>query len=779
MHLMGYDSLRAGQDRVVSTIMAGRDCVVVLPTSTGKTAAMVLPVLALGKCALIFSPLISLMQDQVQSLRKKGVRAGCLNSHNGAFNSEYLKDWVAGKLDVLIVAPERLRKEEFMAAMRHRRPWMVAVDECFTPETEVLTEHGFVRFDAYKEGQKVAQFDQHTGQITFVVPDAVICKPYSGDMVRLHSKHQCDLTMTPGHELLIQRKGAWRKEAVASADLGGTLMATAGFGLGNDDFLKREEYLEVNRAVTGKGKSLRETLCLDGMGKTRARDLIDSAVTHRFSRESYGVQRCEFRAEDDADFMQAVCVLAGYRSEKTTEGEDEVTHVLSVDTKTHLIPAGALHKEAVPYTGNVHCVRVPTGAIVVRGKGKPVVIGNCHCLSAWSMTFRSAYCIVGDFITDVNPDVVVALTATCPPEVEKDIRRVMCIEQALKVVHYPRRENLDLKSEDWPDMLGLHRAIEKVNGVCIVYCATQKHTEEYAYQLGQLSGTEVGFYHGGMSADKRANTQRQFMQGEINLMCATNAFGMGVDKDCVRGVFHADFPGTIENYSQETGRGGRDGKYTLCMSYYSPGAHNTQRFLINCSNPSESDVRSMFKAITRLAGSSDTVHMSVDKIAEAARIKNINSSYACMQVLQGSLVVDRTKAESKMCSVRFKNHVDDVRFIETKQAIVTLGDRKPDGYHNFDLLQLAVELDRNEAGVRTYLNKLTKESSIDFVPPERAAPTRIIGDDSLVDYEAVTRRREDAEAKLAEVVHFLQEVPDDEKHGYLERYFGVTNEHTK
>jgi len=531
MRLMGYPSLRAGQDRVVSTIMAGRDCVVVLPTSTGKTAAMVLPVVALGQCLLIFSPLISLMQDQVQSLRQKGVRAGCLNSHNGSFNSEYLKDWVAGKLDVLIVAPERLRRDEFLAAMRHRRPWMVAVDEA-------------------------------------------------------------------------------------------------------------------------------------------------------------------------------------------------------------------------------------------------------HCLSAWSMTFRSAYCIVGDFITDFNPEVVVALTATCPPEVERDIRRVMCIEQALKVVHYPRRENLDLRSSDWPDMLGLHRAIADVRGPCIVYCATQKHTEEYAYQLGQLNGTEVGFYHGGLSPDKRSDTQRRFMQGDINVMCATNAFGMGVDKSDVRGVFHADFPGTIENYSQETGRGGRDGKYTLCMSYFSPGALNTQRFLINCSNPSASDVRSMFKTIARLAGSADTVHMSVDKIAQAARIKNINSSYACMQVLQGSLVVDRTKAEAKMCSVRFKNHLDDIKFADTKQAITALGDRQQDGYYSFDLLQLAVELDRNENGVRTYLNKLVKDSVIEFVPPERAAPTRIIGDDSLVDYDAVTRRRAEAEAKLDEVVHFLQNVPDGEKHGYLERYFGVTNEHT-
>ena len=526
MKMMGFSEMRAGQDQVVCALMAGRDAVVVLPTSLGKTACFTLPTLALNKQTLVISPLIALMQDQVQNPRRKGVRAGCINSHNQAMNAEYIKDWISGNLEILVVAPERLRREDFMDAMRHRRPWMVCVDEA-------------------------------------------------------------------------------------------------------------------------------------------------------------------------------------------------------------------------------------------------------HCLSAWSMTFRSAYCVVGDFISELNPEVVASFTATCPPEVEADIRRVMCIEKALKIVYYPRRTNLDLRSSDLPDLSGLYRAIERVNGPVIMYCATTKHTESLALSLQELSGKEVGFYHGKMAPDKRSDTQNRFMQGDMNIICSTNAFGMGVDKSNVRGVFHYDMPGTVENLAQELGRAGRDGKYSLCMTYYSGQATRTQRFLNECSNPSVQDVRAMYEQLRVLAGDGDIVHMSVQKIAEAARLQNTDCAYAVMQVLQGSLVVERNKATEKQCNVRFLNRLDDTRFENLRQGIISLGDLGTDEYYKFDLLGLATELDLRETTVRAHLNSLAKSKVIEFVPPERAAPTKIIGDESMIDFERVQKRKDDADAKLEEVIFYTKEVPDADKHAFLEKYFCV------
>jgi ATP-dependent DNA helicase RecQ len=130
LRVMGFSQLRAGQDPVIVNIMAQRDTVCILPTSTGKTACFVIPTLCLGWRSIVFSPLVALMRDQVQGLTAKGIKAQAISSmQTEAENQSAIKRWAEGELQFIYVAPERLHNEAFKDAMMRVPPDMVVMDE--------------------------------------------------------------------------------------------------------------------------------------------------------------------------------------------------------------------------------------------------------------------------------------------------------------------------------------------------------------------------------------------------------------------------------------------------------------------------------------------------------------------------------------------------------------------------------------------------------------------------------------------------------------------------
>ena len=132
-NVMGYPSLRAGQEAPITNIMGQRDTICILPTGTGKTAVFVIPTLCLDWKTLVFSPLVALMRDQVQSLQRMGIRAGQMSGmQNDAENAMAAQQWMAGELQMFYVAPERLRNELFQQAMKAVKPNMVVLDEAHT-----------------------------------------------------------------------------------------------------------------------------------------------------------------------------------------------------------------------------------------------------------------------------------------------------------------------------------------------------------------------------------------------------------------------------------------------------------------------------------------------------------------------------------------------------------------------------------------------------------------------------------------------------------------------
>jgi len=529
LSVMGFTQLRAGQEPVIVNVMAQRDTLCILPTSTGKTACFVIPTLCLGWRTIVFSPLVALMRDQVQSLNAKGIKAQAISSmQTDAENQSVIKRWSEGELQFIYVAPERLHNEAFKEAM----------------------------------------------------------------------------------------------------------------------------------------------------------------------------------------------------------------------------------------------VRVPPDA---------VVMDEAHCLSQWSDFFRSSYCLVGDFIRDKNPKVVAAFTATCPEEVEADIRRVLHLENAQKLAYYARRSNLHLKSEHMLSETQVADFVSGVKGPVIVYCATINKVEHTAKQLMSALREDVIIFHGELApTDKRVN-QDMFMNDKIRVMVATNAFGMGVDKGNIRGVVHRDIPGTLEALAQEVGRAGRDEKDSECMTFYSPDSYNTQKFFIECSYPTRSEINSVLRVLNLAADGNGVSQLTISDIAKKTNLFS-RKVPAILEVLKSNRIVEREKNGEKIAKIRLDENTpeDDSRFDLWWNTILEYG-MEEDGFFHIDLNWFSDHIGLGYQTVTNHFKKWDEQSVIRFVPPYRGSATKIIGSIDQIDFERLSLKAARAHEKLEQVLGYIK-TPDSDKHSYLETYFQVINQ---
>jgi ATP-dependent DNA helicase RecQ len=229
-----------------------------------------------------------------------------------------------------------------------------------------------------------------------------------------------------------------------------------------------------------------------------------------------------------------------------------------------------------------------------------MAVDEAHCISEWGHDFRPDYLRLGEAIKTLSPPRLVALTATATPEVRRDIARQLGMVDPVVIVRGFDRPNLRFAVErvrGGADKSA--RLVDRVrarSGAALVYAATRKNAEAYA---AELNGARVraAVYHAGLEAEARAQVQDRFMGGKLEVIVATNAFGMGVDKADVRLVVHADLPRSPEAYYQEAGRGGRDGDPADCVLLFAPGDVRLQEFLIDTSCPSVEVLRGLWRAL--------------------------------------------------------------------------------------------------------------------------------------------------------------------------------------
>ena len=226
-----------------------------------------------------------------------------------------------------------------------------------------------------------------------------------------------------------------------------------------------------------------------------------------------------------------------------------------------------------------------------------LAVDEAHCLSQWGHDFRPDYLHIAAARTDFNAPVTLALTATATPRVQDDIARLLGLAHIERIVTGFNRPSLTFEvfsAPDVPAKLQLVREfLSGMDGAGIIYTGTRRDAEEVADFVREVIGVEAQHYHGSLEAGTRARVQDAFMAGDLPIVVATNAFGMGIDRPDVRFVLHYTLPASLEHYYQEAGRAGRDGLPARTALIYSPKDTALHEYFIDNDSPSADELRAV------------------------------------------------------------------------------------------------------------------------------------------------------------------------------------------
>lgn len=220
------------------------------------------------------------------------------------------------------------------------------------------------------------------------------------------------------------------------------------------------------------------------------------------------------------------------------------------------------------------------------------VVDEAHCISQWGPNFRPEYLLIKQVLQSLRPKRILMLTATATQTVATDIIDKMGLKAAeVSIVRETvNRDNIFLAVKRLPDETAkqkyLLKIVAQLGNSGVIYFSSKKVAGQVAEKLSEVAHLRVGIYHAGIGNLERHQIQQQFMNNELDVMCATSAFGMGINKNDIRYVIHYHMPGSIESYVQEFGRAGRDGHSALALLLYCPGDEQIQESLGQISLPS-------------------------------------------------------------------------------------------------------------------------------------------------------------------------------------------------
>jgi ATP-dependent DNA helicase RecQ len=313
------------------------------------------------------------------------------------------------------------------------------------------------------------------------------------------------------------------------------------------------------------------------------------------------------------------------------------------------------------------------------------VIDEAHCISEWGHDFRPDYLRLGAVIEALGRPRILALTATAPPAVRREIAERLHMRDPELVLGDLDRPNIRLAvrccSTPAAKLRDLTDEVQRLQPPGIVYTATRRHAEEVAVALGD-AGVNAAVYHAGLAKSERDAVQEEFMAGRIDVIAATTAFGMGVDKPDVRFVHHFDVPGSLGRYYQELGRAGRDGQPAEAVLFYRPQDLNLHKFFAGGGLLKPQELESVTTALAELELADDralreATALSAGKVAKA--VAELDDQGLLLQQPDGAFGLARTAPDASQVAAAMQQRQERHRLqlahdLERMRAYAELND---------------------------------------------------------------------------------------------------------
>ena len=373
---------------------------------------------------------------------------------------------------------------------------------------------------------------------------------------------------------------------------------------------------------------------------------------------------------------------------------------------------------------------------IIRGKNiSQVAIDEAHCVSQWGHDFRVSYKKIPYFINRLEKrPIVTAFTATASNEVREDIINILNLHNPAVYITGFDRENLSInivksssKNKYTLDYVENHK-----NESGIIYASTRKEVETI-YEGLLKRNYSVAKYHAGLSNEARKEYQENFINDDIKIMVATNAFGMGIDKPNIRWVLHYNMPQSIENYYQEIGRAGRDGADSECVLLFSPGDVHTQKYLVEVGIENPDRKRVQYKKLQQMVDlvySNTCYRKNILNYFGETFLEDCNN---CSNCLNEGEVVDKTLDAQKVisCIARMKRSFGATMIIDVlrgskNKKVLDLG---------FDTLTTyGIMKNYSNEDLKTFINTLVSHGFLDVVEnigPRGSFPTIKLNEQSL------------------------------------------------
>lgn len=247
------------------------------------------------------------------------------------------------------------------------------------------------------------------------------------------------------------------------------------------------------------------------------------------------------------------------------------------------------------------------------------VVDEAHCISQWGYDFRPDYLRLSEVITDFNNPPLLALSATATTEIQQDIKQTLQRSDMIDHIYPMDRENIIFSIEKVTNDNEKNEVINHLVGrfhvPTIIYFSSRIASEQLTeFLLNKHPALRVAFYHGGMDTMDRISVQQQFMNNQLDVICCTSAFGMGINKKDIRLIIHYHFPLQLESYIQEVGRAGRDGKESVSLLLYSENDQYLPSKLIKKELPEEEDLRFVFSKLYDLYKQNERLPYNINQI---------------------------------------------------------------------------------------------------------------------------------------------------------------------